>query len=175
MIRVVQAGISGFWSHVKKGRNPRSPRFFEKGEGRPDPLSDMISNPSHIHFFKNRTLLILSLVFVLTGAGAFVFQIRGEHPESAWQAYLVNFLLWSAIAQGGLLFSAMMHLTKARWPGPLYGLSESFAGFFPVSFLLFLLLFLGKAHVFPWQSHELHGKEVWLNLPFLFQGIVLGF
>jgi Ni/Fe-hydrogenase subunit HybB-like protein len=107
-------------------------------------------------------------VLVLIGLGAFLFQVSGEHPEKAWQAYLVNFILWSAVAQGGVLFSVVLHVTKARWGRPLQGLAESFAAFFPVSFVLFLVLFLGGAFVFPWLGGDLHGKEGWLTLPFLF-------
>ncbi len=117
---------------------------------------------------------IVWLVLILIGFAAFIFGAVGQHPERAWQAYLINFLLWSAIAQGGLLFSAVMHTVKARWSGPLSGLSESFGAFFPISFTLFLFLFLGKNHVFPWLHHDLHGKEVWLNLPFLFSRDCLG-
>ena len=105
---------------------------------------------------------------VVLGAVAFLLGLFGHHPEKAWQAYLINFLLWSAIAQGALLFSAVMHMTNARWSGPLSGLSESFASFFPLSFVLFLILFIGKNHIFPWIHEDLHGKEVWLNVPFLF-------
>ena len=105
---------------------------------------------------------------VLVGLGAFLFQVSGQHPERAWQAYLVNFILWSAVAQGGLLFSVVLHVTKARWGKPLQGLAESFAAFFPISFVLFLLLFTGKAFVFPWLGGDLHGKEGWLTIPFLF-------
>lgn len=108
------------------------------------------------------------IALFLMGLATFIYGIFGRHPESAWQAYLINFLLWSAIAQGAVLFSAVMHITKARWSGPLSGLSESFAAFFPVSFVLFLLLFLGRSHIFPWIHEDLHGKEVWLNIPFLF-------
>ncbi len=57
---------------------------------------------------------------------------------------------------------------------PAFGVSESFAAFFPVSFVLFLLLFLGRDHVFPWLGMNLHGKEVWLNLPFLFSRDFIG-
>lgn len=122
----------------------------------------------------NRAVLIFFSGLVIVGAGSFLWQLAGDHPERAWQAYLINFLLWSAVAQGGLLFSPVTRITKARWSKPLEGLSESFAAFFPVSFLLFLLLFLGKEHLFPWLGQDLHGKEAWLNLPFLFSRDFLG-
>ena len=116
---------------------------------------------------KSRTSWVF-LIFVAIGVATFIYGLTSEHPERAWQAYLINFLLWSAIAQGAVLFSAVMHMTNARWSGPLSGLSESFAAFFPLSFILFLLLFIGRTHIFPWLHEDLHGKEIWLNLPFLF-------
>jgi Ni/Fe-hydrogenase subunit HybB-like protein len=112
--------------------------------------------------------VLIFAAFVMIGLAAFLVQASGRHPERAWQAYLINFLLWSAVAQGGLLFSVVLHITKARWGRPLQGLAESFAAFFPVSFLLFLFLFLGKAYVFPWFRGDLHGKGWWLSIPFLF-------
>ncbi|MBW2584397.1 MAG: hypothetical protein JRE36_12635, partial [Deltaproteobacteria bacterium] len=84
--------------------------------------------------------LWLFIALVVIGGAAFIYGLISQHPERAWQAYLINFLLWSAMAQGAVLFSAVMHMTKARWSGPLSGLSESFAAFFPLSFLLFLVL-----------------------------------
>jgi hypothetical protein len=113
-------------------------------------------------------------VLVAIGAAAFAAGLTGQNPQRAWQAYLINFLLWSAIAQGAVLFSAVMHMTNARWSGPLSGLSESFAAFFPISYVLFLVLFLGRAHIFPWLHEDLHGKEVWLNIPFLFTRDCIG-
>jgi hypothetical protein len=108
------------------------------------------------------------LALVAVGIVAFLVQLFMRHPERAWQAFLINFLVWSAIAQGGLLFSALMHTTRAKWSGPLSNLAEAFTAFFPFSILLFLLLFLGREHVFPWLHADLHGKENWLNLRFLF-------
>jgi hypothetical protein len=116
----------------------------------------------------------ISIVLIIIGLAAFIYGILSPHPEKAWQAYLINFLLWSAIAQGAVLFSAVMQMTKARWSGPLSALSESFAAFFPLSFVLFLLLFLGRSHIFPWLHADLHGKEVWLNIPFLFTRDCIG-
>lgn len=115
------------------------------------------------------------MVFIAVGVVSFLYVLQGDHPEKAWQTYLINFLFWSAISQGAVLFSAVMHITKARWAGLLSGLAESFAAFFPLSFILFLILFLGKSHVFPWLAEELHGtKRVWLNLPFLFSRDFIG-
>jgi hypothetical protein len=116
---------------------------------------------------KSRTFWIF-IVLVAIGVVTFIVGLTSQHPERAWQAYLINFLLWSAIAQGAVLFSTVMHMTKARWSGPISSLSESFTAFFPLSFILFLLLFIGRTHIFPWLHEDLHGKEIWLNIPFLF-------
>jgi hypothetical protein len=113
-------------------------------------------------------ITMICVVFIFIGLLTFIIRLMGDHPAGAWQAYLINFLLWSAVAQGGMLFAVVMHLTRARWSGPLNGLSQAFFGFFPISFILFVFLFLGKSYVFPWLHHDLHGKEVWLNVPFLF-------
>ena len=128
----------------------------------------MTSNRGNKTIINNKSILVVFSLFVIIGLGGFIFQLAGKYPERAWQAYLINFLLWSAVAQGGLLFSMVTHLTKARWSKPLQGIAESFAAFFPISFGLFLVLFLGRDHLFPWLGQDLHGKEVWLNLPFLF-------
>jgi hypothetical protein len=130
-----------------------------------EPASSNIPSGKALAFFAGLTLL---------GFGTFVFEVAGDNPAKAWQAYLINFLLWSAIAQGGLLFSAVMHITKARWSGRMQSLAESFAAFFPLSLILFLVLFLGKDYLFPGLRGEVPELEVWLNLPFLFSRDLVG-
>jgi len=122
-----------------------------------------------------RSLFIFGAVLAAAGLTAFLSGLFGPHPQVAWQAFLINFLLWSAMAQGAVLFAAVTHTVKARWAGPLSGLAEAFAGFFPLSFACFLVLLLGKEHLFPWLHEDLHGKEVWLNIPFLFTRDGIGF
>jgi hypothetical protein len=114
-----------------------------------------------------RRSLVLALILAAAGIAVFVVQITAGATARAWQSYLINLLLFAAIAHGAVLFSTLMNTVGARWSGPLADLSEAFTAFFPVSFLLFLLLFLGGDHVFPWLHHDLHGKEAWLNLPFM--------
>ena len=112
----------------------------------------------------------MKIFYGLAAIGALIFigVVLAGNPARAWQAYLLNFLFFSAIAQGAVVFSALMYTVKARWSGPLADVAESFAAFFPVSLVLFAILFLGRQYVFPWLHEDLHGKEVWLNLPFLF-------
>lgn len=115
-----------------------------------------------------RTAVTVFLVLTAGGLAAFIAGVLGPHPERAWQAYLINFLLWTGLASGGVLFSAIMQATGARWSGRMAGIAEAFSAFFPVSFILFLILFFGQAYIFPWLHEDLHGKEAWLNVPFLF-------
>ncbi|MFH1981515.1 MAG: hypothetical protein ABIL58_06715 [Pseudomonadota bacterium] len=117
---------------------------------------------------------VVFLVMVIIGLAAFALEVFGGHPGKAWQVYLINFMVFSGIAQGGLVFSAIMHTTRARWSGPLSGVAESFTAFFPVSVALFVIMLAGHAHVLPGLHHDLHGKEVWLNLPFLFTRDLIG-
>jgi len=113
---------------------------------------------------------LMKIFYGLAAIGALIFITVAliGNPARAWQAYLLNFLFFSAIAQGAVLFSALMHTVKARWSSPLANVAESFAAFFPISLALFVILFLGQQYVFPWLHEDLHGKEVWLNVPFLF-------
>lgn len=113
-------------------------------------------------------MTVLPLILAATGMAVFVIQITAGAAARAWQSYLINLLLFAAIAHGAVLFSTLMNAVGARWSGPLADLAEAFTAFFPISFVLFLFLFVGQGHVFPWMHHDLHGKEVWLNLPFMF-------
>ncbi len=123
------------------------------------------------------TIVPLSWVFVIMvvlGIGGFFAGLLTGNAQHAWQAYLINFLLWTGVAQGAVVFSAVTQVTKARWSWRLAGMAESFSAFFPFSLLLFVVLFIGKAYVFPWLHHDLQGKGVWLNLPFLFARDFIG-
>ncbi len=115
----------------------------------------------------SRAILVL-LVVLGVGLVAFLYGAAGADSLRAWQAYLVNLLFWSGMAQAGIVFAAILHLGNARWAGPLRRVAEGGAAFLPVSFLLFLALYLGRAELFPWVRHPVAEKDAWLNVPFLF-------
>jgi len=115
------------------------------------------------------------IALTLIGAIAFFVAAAGAGAERAWQAYLVNFLVWIGIAQGGVVLSAAFYLTQGRWAGTAqFRLAESFAGFIPLGFLLFWGLYFGRTMIFPWVLHPVAQKAAWLNTPFLFARDGLG-
>ncbi len=112
-----------------------------------------------------------SLVFgvlLLIGTISFINGISGPQVQRVWQAYLVNFVFWFGMAAGSILFVAVLNMTHARWGRPLKRLAEALGAFLPVSFILFWPLYAGRASLFPWIHEPPHGKEKWLNVPFLF-------
>jgi len=111
---------------------------------------------------------------LLIGVVTFLVEARGPNRLRAWQTFLVNFLFFSGMAQGGLVFAAAYDLTRARWGEAVRRLAQGMAAFLPVSLLLFLCLFPGSPILFPWVLNPIPEKQTWLNLPFLFSRDLLG-
>ena len=106
---------------------------------------------------------------VITGAGGFVAALMLGSTVRAWEAFLVNLLFWTGLAQGGIVMSAAFYLCQARWGGAgLYRLAEAGVGFLSIGFLLFWVLFAGRFAIFPWLNHPVPAKSAYLNIPFLF-------
>ena len=123
-----------------------------------------------------RWVFMVFIALAVVGAGAFVINARGENAEEVWQLFLVNFLFWTGVAQGGLVFSCILRITNARWGRGLLRISEGFASFTVVSFVLLLVLFLGKEFILPYASHHYHSpKDIWLNINFVMARNVVGF
>lgn len=115
-----------------------------------------------------RCLVACFVILAIVGAGDFLITASGKEPLRAWLAYHVNFLFWTGLAYGAVLFVAMLNITGAAWGRPMKRLAEGFAAYLPVSFLLFWVLYLGRAEVFYWVRKPDTYKAPWLNVPFLF-------
>ena len=104
---------------------------------------------------------------VVIGAVAFAAALVMGSEHRAWQIYYINFVLWTAIAQGGVVFSAAYRMTNGTWGEPFRRTGEAMVSFLPVSVVLFIGVFFGRSEIYPWL-HEATGKENWLNTPFFF-------
>ena len=97
-----------------------------------------------------RTLSAVFGALAAAGVLAFIVGASGSEPLRAWQAYLVNFLFWTGMGFGAVLFVAVLNVTGAKWGRPLKRLAEGFAAYLPVTFILFWVLYLGRKEVFYW-------------------------
>jgi hypothetical protein len=121
-----------------------------------------------------RPLLVTCL---LGGLATFAALALGRDPNRAWRAYHLNWLFWTGLALGGVLFSAVTTAAKGHWAYPVRRLGEASAAFLPVALVLFLLLWAGRAQLFPWVRHPITDvpvKAFWLRDGFLFGRDLLG-
>lgn len=88
--------------------------------------------------------------------------------DEAWWMLLVNFLFWTGLAQGVLVWSAIFRTAQATWTPALNRLGRSTRWFLPVSLAVYVLLWLGRHHWLTWLHHPVPHKAWWLNAPFCF-------
>ena len=125
--------------------------------------------PAYLAPKKGTSLALWGLVAV--GAVAF-FMLLGSDPARAWQAYVSNWLFFTAIAQGSIILCVVTVITKARWNWSVRRISLSLGAFLPVAFLLLLPMLFLRENYFPWielmgVDEVVQKRAAYLNIPFL--------
>jgi hypothetical protein len=132
-----------------------------------------LRQPDQLNWGRLNTLgVLLSLI----GIAGFVIALIIGRSQRVWEIWLVNFLFFNGIAQGGIVCSAAFYLTQARWAGSThYRMAEAFSLYLAIGFILFWGVFIGRLSIFPWILHPSPKQQLWLNVPFLFarDGIAL--
>jgi hypothetical protein len=122
-------------------------------------------------------LNLIGGVLAAIGIVGFVVALGLGEDDRVWQSYLVSLLFFLGIAQGGVLLSCGFYLVQGRWArnGVHMRVAEAGWPFLILGVVLFLGVFVGRDHIFPWIAHSPGKKAVWLNVPFLFarDGIAL--
>src|SRR5512143_290744 len=96
--------------------------------------------------------------------------VASGQQQRVWLTWLVDFLFFMGIAQGGVACSAGFYLTQGRWAGSAhYRLAEAFWRFLPVSLVLYFGIVFGRDYIFPWIAHPATntGNAPWLSAAFL--------
>ncbi|MGH7458274.1 MAG: hypothetical protein ACREKN_04205 [Longimicrobiaceae bacterium] len=110
----------------------------------------------------------------LAGVGVLLFTVLGSEPERIWPALLFNWLFWSSLAMGMVVFAAALHMSSATWAWSLRRVALGAVAFLPISFVALIVVFFGSEHYFhhwlPVLAGEVHDpvierKAAWLNLP----------
>jgi Ni/Fe-hydrogenase subunit HybB-like protein len=102
------------------------------------------------------------------GLVLFVVLLAGDDPGRAWRTFHINFLFFTGLSIGAIIFVATQKIAKGHWSGPIVRFAEAGAAFLPVSLLLFLVLFLGRHHLFPWIEHPTPARGNWLTVSWVF-------
>ncbi len=113
-------------------------------------------------------LLRSGAVLAVLGLGLFAVLLMGDDPGRAWRLFLINFLFFTGLAQGAIIFAATQKVTKGEWSGPIIRFAEATVGFLPIALVCFLVLFLGSHHLFPWIEHPTPARGKWLTLSWVF-------
>jgi len=106
----------------------------------------------------------IALLLLIGVAAAFL----AEH-ERFWLAVHFNWLFWSSMAVGMVVFAISQHITNSRWSWPLRRIALAGVAFLPISFVLFLLKLPGRPVWFEhwWGKvegdHVLEAKAAWLS------------
>ncbi len=115
---------------------------------------------------------------IVVGAGAFVVSLQRD-ATAAWASYVSNWMFFSSVAMGAVMFAVATTIVKAKWNWSLRRVSVAFAAFLPVAFVLMLpMLGLGE-EFFPWIEKMAYDpivqkKAAYLNTPFLITRTVVG-
>jgi hypothetical protein len=109
----------------------------------------------------------LLVLLVDLGVVVFLYGISQGYQRQTWSIYLINLLFWSSLSVTGPAIAGMIQLTEGRWSPTIKRVALTTAGFLPISFVLFVALFAGRAVLYPWVNHPLPAKAVWLNVPLM--------
>ena len=113
--------------------------------------------------FPTRTFTLLGGLLAVIGAAAFFMAVSGGDRARAWQAWHVNFMYWTALAQGLVVFAATQKLAKGHWSGLLIRLAEAAVAFLFVSLVLYVGLVVGRAYIFTWWHIPRPDVGFWLT------------
>jgi hypothetical protein len=117
------------------------------------------------------TVKAVLAVLVAIGVVAALLAALGDDPGRFWQALLFNWLFWSSLAMGMVMFAVALHVTNADWAWSIRRFALGGATFLPISFvLLFVVLIGGHETYFHHWLHVsgdpvLEAKSAWLNWP----------
>ncbi len=97
------------------------------------------------------------------GAAAFLWALAEGEEARVWQSWHVNFMFWTGLAQGLVVFAATQKLAKGHWSGVVIRLAEAAVAFLAVSLVLYLGLVVGRVYIFNWLRDPRPDLGPWLT------------
>ncbi len=102
------------------------------------------------------------------GIAGFIYYINYSDQSRAWRAMLVNFIFWTPLACGMIVWPALIKLSNGVWSKQIERFAFSAIYFGPISIISFIILWTGRAHWTAWRGYETIHQGFWLNSKFVF-------
>jgi hypothetical protein len=117
-------------------------------------------------FLSTRT--IVWLLLALGGClGWLVLLLQGGDPGRAWRSLLINFLFFSSLSGGLVVWPAVVRTCNGQWHQELERLAAAGVAFSIPSLVALIVLWIGSPGWAPWYQVRLH-QGLWLDNSFLF-------
>jgi len=117
---------------------------------------------------RRRTARTLVWVFlILGGCGLWLLFINGADGGRAWRSLLINFLFFSSLAGGLVVWPAIVGTCNGHWHARLEGIAAAGIAFSIPSLLALIVLWIGSPGWAPWYHAQFH-QGLWLDNDFLF-------
>jgi len=112
-------------------------------------------------------IYLLAWLAVLVGGLVLAVGASDGGGEELWRALFVNFLFWTSLAQGAVMWAVIFRIARASWAAPISRLGHAFAWYLPFSLLVFAMLYPGRDFA-PWTPSHVGDRAAWLNPSFVF-------
>ena len=107
------------------------------------------------------------LILALGGCLAWIFFLQGSDPARAWRSLLINFLFFSSLSGGLVVWPALVRTCNGRWHREVERLAAGGIAFALPSLVALVVLWIGSPGWAPWYGARLH-QGFWLDNSFLF-------
>jgi hypothetical protein len=117
------------------------------------------------------TVKAVIAALLLLGVAGILLAITAYEPARLWQGLLFNWLFWSSLAIGMVMFAVALHVTSADWAWSVKRFALGGVAFLPISFVLLAVVFFGSETYFHHWLHPaefdpiIEEKRAWLTLP----------
>lgn len=127
---------------------------------------------------RNKTINAVLGGMIVVGLLSFIIRLT-QDSQSAWISYVTNWMFFSSIAMGSVMFAVATWLVKAKWNWSLRRVSQGGAAYLPIAFVLLLPMLTLGAEYFPWiemmeYDAIVQKKAGYLNRPFLILRNLIG-
>jgi hypothetical protein len=109
----------------------------------------------------------LFALLAVAGCALWAVFVNGSEPVRAWRSLLINFLFFSALSGGLVVWLAVVSTCNGRWHLSVQRLAAAGIVCAVPSLAALILLWIGSPHWAPWFQRHFH-QGAWLDNSFLF-------